>query len=77
MSGADTDKAWEQGWRGHEEQQLGRLAALPLVDKLKWLEEAHRVARHLRGNRTETSDMRPEPRPQVSQPRDGRDQTER
>ena len=40
---------WERGFEGHELAQLARLAALPLREKLRWLEEAHRMVRHLRG----------------------------
>ena len=43
------DGTWEKGWGGHHEEQLRRLAALPLTEKLKWLEEADRVVRHLSG----------------------------
>ena len=47
MSERDSNSAWERGWDGHEAEQLERLARLPLADKLQWLEEAHRLARHL------------------------------
>ena len=43
------DRTWEKGWAGHQEAQLRRLAKLPLADKLAWLEEAHRLVRHLSG----------------------------
>ena len=49
MNRADTATAWEKGWDGHHEDQLRRLARLPLTEKLKWLEEADRVVRHLSG----------------------------
>lgn len=42
MSGPET--LWEAGWEGHDLAQLKRMAALPFMDKLAWLEEAHRVA---------------------------------
>ena len=39
---------WENGWDGHEQQQLRRLAELSLADKLQWLEEAQlEVGQHL------------------------------
>ena len=38
---------WEEGWSGHERAQLHRLAKLPLAEKLRWLEEAHDLVRHL------------------------------
>jgi hypothetical protein len=44
---------WEQGWGGHEQAQLERLADLPLPQKIAWLEEAQRLARHL-GYQTDT-----------------------
>ena len=47
MSETGDNGVWEKGWRGHDTQQLRRLAALPLVVKLKWLEEAHCIVRHL------------------------------
>lgn len=40
---------WENGWDGHEQHQLRRLAELSLADKLEWLEEADRLVRHLSG----------------------------
>ena len=42
---------WDAGWDGHREAQRRRLAQLPLSEKLAWLEEAHRVVNHLRGQR--------------------------
>ena len=38
---------WEQGWAGHERQQLERLSRMPLPEKLQWLEEAHHLVLHL------------------------------
>ena len=38
---ADPERAWESGWDGHERAQRRRLAALPLAEKLTWLEESH------------------------------------
>ncbi len=40
---------WEQGWDGHETQQLERLSKVPLSEKLQWLEEAHHLVLHLSG----------------------------
>lgn len=45
MSGPDS--VWESGWDGHDSAQLKRMAALPFMDKLAWLEGAHRVALRL------------------------------
>ena len=47
MSGHD-DRGWDAGWEGHEIAQRKRLARLSLIEKLEWLESAHRLARHLR-----------------------------
>jgi hypothetical protein len=40
---------WEQGWGGHETQQLERLSRVPLSEKLRWLEQAHHLMLHLSG----------------------------
>ena len=47
MSSGQAGTAWERGWDGHERQQLARLSRLPLSEKLRWLEEAHHLVRHL------------------------------
>jgi hypothetical protein len=39
---------WEAGWEGHAEAQRARIARLPLVEKLRWLEEAQAIIVHLR-----------------------------
>lgn len=39
----------ERGWEGHELSQLRRCAAWPLYEKIGWLEEAQRLAKHLAG----------------------------
>jgi hypothetical protein len=38
---------WENGWQGHEDAQLRRMARWSLRDKIRWLEEAARLAKHL------------------------------
>jgi len=43
----NAEQTWERGWDGHALEQLRRLAQLPLSDKIAWLEQAQRVARHL------------------------------
>lgn len=43
----NAEQTWERGWDGHALEQLRRLARLPLSDKIAWLEQAQRVARHL------------------------------
>ena len=45
------ERAWDRGWKDHEQRQLERLAKLPLSEKLAWLEEAHRLVRHLGAGR--------------------------
>jgi hypothetical protein len=47
MSNDQTPTLWEHGWGGHEQQQRERLSNLPLSEKLRWLEEAHRLVLHL------------------------------
>ena len=48
MAEDEKDGVWERGWTGHAEAQLLRLAALPLAQKLDWLEQAQRLATSLR-----------------------------
>lgn len=43
---------WERGWEEHETLQRRRIARLPLSEKLRWLEEAQRMASNMRANRT-------------------------
>jgi hypothetical protein len=38
---------WPRGFDGHEEAQRRRLARMPFTEKLRWLEEADRLVRHL------------------------------
>ena len=38
-----SESFWETGWEGHELAQLNRLSKLPFAEKLKWLEDAHRL----------------------------------
>jgi len=39
---------WEIGWDGHARAQQSRFATLPLTEKIRWLEEAQRLAEQLR-----------------------------
>jgi len=39
---------WEVGWEGHDLAQQRRMARLTMIEKLQWLEDAHRLVRHLR-----------------------------
>ncbi len=54
-TGHDPEREWERGWDGHEQAQRRRLARLPLADKLRWLEEAHRLVLALERSRTISS----------------------
>jgi hypothetical protein len=47
MPDAQAPALWEDGWDGHEQQQRERLSNLPFAEKLRWLEEAHRLVLHL------------------------------
>jgi len=42
------ERVWERGWDGHAEAQARRMAALTLVEKLDWLEQAHALVLKLR-----------------------------
>jgi hypothetical protein len=44
---SEQDDGWPRGWEGHERAQRRRIARLPLSEKLEWLEQAYKVARHL------------------------------
>jgi hypothetical protein len=44
---AGEGRQWEAGWEGHQIAQRRRLARLPMTEKLRWLEEAHRLVLHL------------------------------
>ncbi len=54
------EREWERGWDGHEHAQRRRLARLPFADKLRWLEEAHRLVQALERSRR-TGAQKPEP----------------
>ena len=47
----DEDRVWEEGWEAHELAQLRRLARIPLVEKIRWLERAQRLAKQLNSGR--------------------------
>jgi hypothetical protein len=38
---------WEHGWEGHKRAQMLRLSRLTLIQKIQWLEEAHRTVQAL------------------------------
>lgn len=60
------DDAWPKGWDGHELAQLRRMARLPLSEKLAWLDEAHRIVRHLEQQRKQAmgGNIKPEGGPE-------------
>lgn len=64
--GDPPEGTWEEGWIGHERAQLHRLAKLPLAEKLRWLEDAHDLVRHLseqkKGPRSGPGDSSDSPR---------------
>lgn len=45
------ERRWERGWEEHALAQRRRLARLPLIEKLRWLEEAQQVAERMRRDR--------------------------
>lgn len=49
---------WPRGFEEHTLAQRRRLAKLPLSERLRWLEEAHEVARKLERRRAEEGDKR-------------------
>ena len=49
-------QVWERGWEDHRRRQLERIAALPLSEKLAWLEEAHRLVLHMHAHLTKPAE---------------------
>ncbi len=60
---------WEAGWDGHQMAQQRRLAALPLWEKLAWLEDAQRLATQLRSGAPDTGTADPVTAPPSRAPR--------
>ena len=54
------ERIWERGWEGHRDAQARRMASLSLIEKLDWLEQAHRLARRLQGQAGEVREGGPE-----------------
>jgi len=52
------ERRWELGWAEHEILQRKRLSHLALSEKLLWLEQAHRMAKHLQASRCSLADSR-------------------
>lgn len=50
------EQGWEAGWEEHRLAQRRRLAALPLVEKLAWLESAQQLAEFMQKRRIARSD---------------------
>lgn len=51
MATGPDEREWPAGWDEHRRAQLRRMAALPLSEKIAWLEEAQRVAISLRAGK--------------------------
>jgi hypothetical protein len=47
MSNDQARALWERGWDGHDVHQRERMSNLPFSEKLRWLDEAHRIVLHL------------------------------
>lgn len=47
------DTGWDSGWEEHRRAQRQRMARLPLIEKLRWLEEAQVVVENLERSRKE------------------------
>lgn len=47
----EPELVWERGWDGHEIAQMRRLAQLSFREKLRWLEQAHRIVMQLQAAR--------------------------
>ena len=58
MTPTDGDRVWEEGWDGHHAEQLRRLARLPLVEKLRWLEDTGHLVQHLSDSARKTAGTR-------------------
>lgn len=56
-----SERVWERGWDGHVLAQRRRLARLSLAEKLAWLEEAQKLASHLRRGEPVTRSAGDEP----------------
>jgi hypothetical protein len=53
-------QVWEKGWEGHERAQKLRMARLPLVEKIIWLEQAQEMLLNAskKGNRIQEKEKR-------------------
>lgn len=58
---------WDAGWEAHELRQLQETAKVPLIKKLRWLEEAQRVALSLAESRKRQQEAKnADPKPNVT-----------
>lgn len=49
MAGAEKKDDWHcGGWPGAEREQLRRMASLSFEEKIQWLEEAQKMADHIK-----------------------------
>ncbi len=52
MNTSANDKAWrDQAFEKHRREQMRRMAALPLWEKIAWLEEAHHLVLQIQKSR--------------------------
>lgn len=58
---SNDDNSWDCGWNEHERAQRRRLAELPFSEKLRWLEEAHELVRHMRPELARVPKPSPDP----------------
>ncbi len=55
-SDSQAEQIWEDGFSGHSDAQLLRLARLPFAEKLKWLDEMHAFLNTLNAAENDRSD---------------------
>ena len=55
-AGQGEERLWESGWDGQVRAQRERLGRLSLIEKLRWLEEAHAIVLHLQKARRTRGD---------------------
>jgi hypothetical protein len=51
MSGDKGLRATQDLWEKHRREQQRRMAKIPLIEKIRWLEEMQQVVRHLEAQR--------------------------
>jgi hypothetical protein len=56
---SEDEHVWEDGWNGHELEQMRRLAKLSFPEKLQWLEDAHRMVMRMQEQQQAKKDQPP------------------